>query len=378
MITSKNSQLIEKFKTSCYAEGLGKLRVDKYFYTLKQLSLMLNKDFDKVAKKDIINLVSIIERREWSDWTKHDYKVTIKKFYKWLRGKEEYPEEVKWIKTTVKKRNGKLPEGLLTEEEIKKLIDSASNSRDKALISVLYESGCRAGEILSLKLKSVEFDKYGCVILVDGKTGMRRIRLVNSTPYLKNWVNDHPHKEDPNFALWIVLGNNTEKGIIYTTLRHILERIGERANIKKSINPHHFRHSRATFLANHLTESQLNEYLGWVQGSGMPSIYVHMSGRDVDKAIKKMYGLVEEEEKKESILTPKNCPRCNEINPATSKFCNKCSLALDFKIAIELEDKRKKSDSIINQFVKKITEKYPDESVKILEELNLVDTLREI
>lgn len=379
MITSKNTQLIERFKTSCYAEGLGKLRVDKYAYTLKKLSLMLNKDFDKVTKQDIINLVSIIERKEWTDWTKHDYKVCIKKFYKWLKGKEdEYPKEVKWIKTTVKKRNGKLPEGLLTEEDVKKLIDSASNSRDKALISVLYESGCRAGEVLSLKLKNIEFDKYGSVIMVNGKTGMRRARLVNSTPYLRDWINDHPHKENPDFPLWIVMTNNRKKGIIYTTLRHILERIGERANIKKYVNPHHFRHSRATFLANHLTESQLNEYLGWVQGSGMPSIYVHMSGRDVDKAVKKMYGLVEEEDKKESILAPKSCPRCNEINPATSKFCNKCSLALDFKIALELEDKRKKSDSIINLFVKKVTEKYPEESVKILEELNLIETLKEI
>src|SRR3989338_3142590 len=184
MITLKNSQLTEKFSNSCYAEGLGKSRIKKYAYTLKQLSLMINKDFDKATKKDIINLVSSIEQREWSDWTKHDYKVCIKKFYKWLRGKEDYPEEVKWIKTTIKKKNGKLPEGLLTEEEVKKLIDACTNSRDKALVSVLYESGCRAGELLSLKLKNVEFDKYGSVIMVDGKTGMRRIRLVNSTPYL--------------------------------------------------------------------------------------------------------------------------------------------------------------------------------------------------
>jgi len=378
MVSSKNLQLIKQFSDSCYAEGIGKLRVMKYIYTLKNLSSMLNKEFDKAKKKDIITLVGAIEKKDYSDWTKHDYKVAVKKFYKWLRDTEEYPAEVKWIKTTVKRRNGKLPEGLLTEEEVKKLIEAANNSRDKALISVLYESGCRASELLSLKLKNVEFDKYGCIILVNGKTGMRRIRLITSAPYLRNLINDHLHKDDPNFPLWIVLGNNTDKGIIYTTLRHILERVADRVNFKKDVNPHHFRHSRATFLANHLTEAQLCEYLGWVKGSDMPSTYVHMSGRDIDNAVKKIHGLIEEKEKKPSVLAPKICSRCEESNPPTSKFCNKCSLALDFKIALDLEEKRKKSDSIVNQFVKKVTDQYPDESIQILEELNLVEPLKEI
>lgn len=43
---------------------------------------------------------------------------------------------------------------------------AAENPRDKALISVLYESGCRIGEILSLKIRNVEFDNNGSVVIV--------------------------------------------------------------------------------------------------------------------------------------------------------------------------------------------------------------------
>ncbi|WP_394344768.1 hypothetical protein [Salinigranum halophilum] len=50
------------------------------------------------------------------------------------------------------------------------------------------------------------------------------------------------------------------------------------------MNPHHFRHSRATHLANWLTEAQLCEWFGWVQGSNVPARYVHLSGRDIDNA----------------------------------------------------------------------------------------------
>ncbi|RLF00099.1 MAG: hypothetical protein DRJ59_07465 [Thermoprotei archaeon] len=44
-----------------------------------------------------------------------------------------------------------LSEELLTEEEVKRLVKHATNLRDKALILTLYESGCRIGELLSLR-----------------------------------------------------------------------------------------------------------------------------------------------------------------------------------------------------------------------------------
>ena len=40
-------------------------------------------------------------------------------------------------------------------------------------------------------------------------------------------------------------------------------------------------------MANYLTEAQMNVYFGWTQGSDMPGVYVHLSGRDIDDAILK-------------------------------------------------------------------------------------------
>ena len=38
-------------------------------------------------------------------------------------------------------------------------------------------------------------------ILVNGKTGQRHIPLINSIPYLKDWIVDHPHSGNPNAVL---------------------------------------------------------------------------------------------------------------------------------------------------------------------------------
>ncbi len=74
-----------------------------------------------------------------------------------------------------------------------------------------------------------------------------------------------------------------------------LIKISRKAGINKKIHPHLFRHSRATYMANYLTEAQMNQYFGWVQGSGMPAVYVHLSGRDVDDAILKANGFTKPE-----------------------------------------------------------------------------------
>lgn len=66
----------------------------------------------------------------------------IKRFHIWLRGNDEdYPPGGKWIKTSIKEKDVLLPEQLITEGEIKRMVEAAENPRDRAFIIILYESG---------------------------------------------------------------------------------------------------------------------------------------------------------------------------------------------------------------------------------------------
>jgi hypothetical protein len=94
------------------------------------------------------------------------------------------------------------------------------------------------------------------------------------------------------------------------------------------VNPHHFRHSRATYLANRYTEAQLCEWFGWVQGPDVPAKYVHLSGRDIDNAYYELHGLETPEEDDEDDTVQK-CPRCEELNEPNAAFCMRCGFALD-------------------------------------------------
>ncbi len=345
-ISERNKELVIKFHSDCLCQGIKPGRIQKYIYSLRRIAVWLNKDFDNCSIDDLKIVVSEIEKTSFKDWTKHDYKVCLKKFYRWLRN-DKNPKEIEWIKTPNSK-NRKLPEDLLTEEDIKRLIDSASHPRDKALISVLYETGCRIGELASIRIKNINFDKYGAQITLHGKTGYRRVRIITSVSYLGEWLNKHPIK-NPESWVWISLHNER---LSYESIRGILRHIGSRAGINRKVNPHNFRHSRATYLANFLTEAQMKEYFGWVQSSDMASVYVHLSGRDVDKALLKVYGIADEENGKESLLKPKKCIRCGENNPATNILCAKCSAPLNEKAIagmIEKDMQRKIFENIMDK-----------------------------
>jgi len=278
-ISDKNKELILKFVNNCFAEGLSKNRVVRYVNNLKQMALILNKDYDQCTKDDIKSVVAIIEMREWSEHTKVFYKVTLKKFYSWLFDcdKAEYPDCVKWIRTTLKRNKLKTPE-VMTREEVERMISFTDNLRDNAFLSVLWESGCRIGELFGLRKNNVEYDEHGAVLMVNGKTGYRRVRVINSAKTLQEWTD----KLNDESFLWINRNGNL---LCHGYVEKLLKRLKTKANICKRVYPHAFRHSRATYLASYLSEAQMKVFFGWTQSSKMASIYVHLSGKDLDKSL---------------------------------------------------------------------------------------------
>jgi len=316
-VQAENKELIAKFVNAWLAKGYTRTRGVKLVYCLRKLARILAKPFSEATKDDLIGLVGRLEGEKLAESTKYDLKVVLKTFFRWLKGgdDEQTPKEVSWLKPRVKNRSHKLPEDLLSEEEILRMAQAATTPRDKALLLVLYESGCRIGELLSLKMKNVSFDQYGAVLRVTGKTGDRRVRIISSAPALSSWLENYEGANNPEAVLWPPRSNNnhdTRFSAVHASVHKTLQTLAARAGIKKRVYPHLFRHSRATALANKLTEAQMKEYFGWTQASNMASVYVHLSGRDVDNALLALQGMAKPEDKKEELLKVCACPRCRE------------------------------------------------------------------
>lgn len=90
------------------------------------------------------------------------------------------------------------------------------------------------------------------------------------------------------------------------------------------------------------------EFAGWVQGSEMPRNYVHLSGRDVDEAILRAYGLI----KSSQSLAPKvpvKCARCTNLNPHDAEICFRCGFALSARVAFRKDDELQRLKEAVEQ-----------------------------
>lgn len=180
---------------------------------------------------------------------------------------------------------------LLTREDIQKLIEACPTVRGRAFLMTLYESGARIGELLNARLGDFEFDANGVLVEIDGKTGRRRIRLVESAKHLRDWFKELKESHPGTHYVWFGKGDEPSQ---YAATLKFLRKTAKTAGLRKKVYPHLFRHSRASELAQKLREPQLRAFMGWGAASDMPRIYVHLSAQDMDRAILELYAQPQE------------------------------------------------------------------------------------
>ena len=331
-IPEVNKRQVQEWVEFLKARGIAEKTIEKHLYCFERFLVLLPKGITlkKATRENIQTVVAKIEGSEYAPETKHVIKVIIKAFYKHYKGDDEfYPKEVSWMKTSFSKNKRKLPEDMLSEEEILKMIKTATNPRDKAIIALLYDSGIRVGELLNLKIKNIDLDKEPAHVLVDGKTGMRKIPILFSAPYLASFYETVRAKKPDDFLLTAMgTWSNMNWRLDEAGVRKVLRETAKKAGIEKRVYPHLFRHSRATYYANRLTEQQLKAFFGWTGASKMASNYVHLSGRDIDDAVLQAYGKIPKEVMAPK-LVEKVCSRCRYANGIDFLHCQRCGAPLD-------------------------------------------------
>ena len=378
LLTVADNKLLEKYDIVMINESLSDATRCKHLEILLSLTRMLSKkSWNTMTLDDIDLLVSNIMGTYSSDGketnTTYDHKKILKIFFRWIKlGSRSFrdvgnPPELKNVKTkTVADKI--VREDLVTPEDIKNLLSVCTNLRDKALLHVQYEAGTRPGELLSLRIKHVKQDKYGMIIVVDGKTGARPIRLIESVPDLSKWITTHPYKEDPEAPLWInMLKSNYGSRLTHASATKVLYNACIKSKINKKINLKLFRHSEATRTATFMTESTLRKRHGWSPSSKMPAKYAHINQKDVEDSILGHYGIIQEEDKTNRV--PKICPICQNPNSYDADSCDNCSKPLDLEKAIKLEEESQKEKDVLEERMKAMEEQLKDskKETKVLE-----------
>jgi len=334
-ISEHNRQKIYEFQDELYAKNITESRIAKLSWQLRKIATILQKDFKDATREDVLRVLCELRRngctvrfkteQEYKPSTIADYGRILRQFYRWLNNVGpggETPEIVKKLKTKVSFDEKKQEIDLMTEHDIARVTRVAMSPRDQAFIQVLYESGARIGEMLAMRIKCVHFNGEYAKILLVGKTGKRWITIVKSVPYLAAYLNVHPLRDDEDAHLWVSTSNkHLHEPLLYHGAVQLIRRLFKRAGVKKRCNPHTFRHSIATKYAKQMTEPQMRLHFGWKRGSDTPSVYTHLSGRDVDSVVLEMNGI---KDAKQAEAATHKCLVCTEDTKSSAKICSSC------------------------------------------------------
>jgi len=366
-LSKKNLEIFLKYNDDMIVQSISDSTRYKNLDHFGLLTNILQKDWVDVTEEDLRELVAKVMIKHGENGKESGYsrilKISLKAIVRFTKiGSRNKPENgelglLMFIK--IKKVKDKLTrEDLPTDEEVQKILSvCADSSRDKAMISVHAEAGTRIGELLGMKIKNFTIDKNGGMIKVDGKTGVRPIRIVKSVPYLTRWLNDHPNKDDHESPLWIYIRNSDSFGkpMNYAGFNAILKKRVRQAGITKRISSHLFRHKEITDLANKLTESESRMRHGWEKTSLMPSKYTHLNQDDLDDKMLQIIGVKKPKIIEESL---RECVFCKITYPVESRFCDTCSRPLDVADAIQMEkENEERTKDLIMEILRKENQK---------------------
>ena len=220
-------------------EGIAASTLQNYFYFLRKLSEHTHKQVRDITLNDL-RMFLYVECEGIKPSTANTKVAYLQSFFKWMVDEEIIDKDPSRKLTQVR-----LPKRLrnsLTIEEIEKLRLACIDTRERALLELLFSTGCRLSEVVGINVEDLNYQELS--IRVIGKGNKERIVYFNTKAkvHIENYKKERPAYSEALF----VTSKKPYKRVGCRGIQLIINKIATRAGFDKSVFPHLFRHSMAT------------------------------------------------------------------------------------------------------------------------------------
>jgi len=266
--------------------------------------------------------------------TTRTYQMVAKSFYGYHDDLNCDPSGI----TGLKEQSSPIDPGdMLTRDEIHELRDAASQPRNRAIVDLFLYTGQRATAIRTLKLKHIDL-QAGTYKLNEEAEGLKgadenadRRPLLLAESSLRNWIQSHPAKDDPE--AYLITANphystpEPTEPASHDVFTYLMDKLKDKTGINKPIHPHALRHNFVTMAKRDydMDNEVIKHLIGHAPGSRvMETTYSHLSDDDFIKAARQAFN--EEDDEEESPLTPQICSNCGSNISDDAKACADCGV----------------------------------------------------
>ncbi|KZY31815.1 MULTISPECIES: site-specific tyrosine recombinase XerD [unclassified Oleiphilus] len=275
----------ERFLDTLWLEnGLSDNSLSAYRSDLKQFASWLHKkrtlELHQAGESDIYDYLSDCLERGLKSSSSSRLLSCLRRFYRFL-----VRENIIAIDPTLNIDNPKLPRMLpssLTEAEVEKLLAAPDVSevlglRDRAMLEVMYGSGLRVSELVSLNFEQLNVQQG--LIRLFGKGGKERLVPVGE-PTL-DWLDEYLSKARPELAgssgCHVIFPSSRSQQMTRQTFWHRIKKYAIESGINKKLSPHTLRHAFATHLLNHGADLRVVQLLLGHGNLSTTQIYTHIA-----------------------------------------------------------------------------------------------------
>lgn len=278
-----NKELLDEFKTYLYIDKkYSKHTIDSYTVEVERYLSFLSKQKIEISitKRDNLkDYLAFLKKENLSSRSiAHNISV-IRTFYKFLLMEKIITKDISDVLELPKLKKA-LPT-VLSLEEVDSLLDIPLKDdfsyRNKAMLELLYATGLRVSELVSLELNDIDLEN--CIVRTIGKGNKERIIPLGdyAMKYIRIYVSEYRHSmmKDKNHNYIFV--NNHGNVMTRQGFFKVVKQLANEKNIKTPISPHTLRHSFATHLLDRGADLRsIQEMLGHSNIS-TTQIYTHVS-----------------------------------------------------------------------------------------------------
>ena len=282
-----NQEAIDQFCDACWLEdGLSKNSLSAYRRDLTLFAHWL--ELDSECTKSIYQVVEadltayMASKRDDKASTANRRLTVFKRFYRYAL-RQHLVVQDPCLKLRAAKQAQRFPK-VLSEEQITTLLntpdtDQALGLRDRTMLELMYASGLRVSEIVSLKTVALGLNE-GVVRVVNGKGGKERLVPFGAEAgeWLRRYLQEARHVLlEGKTCQEVFVGRHTGSGLTRQAFWSIIKRYAQLADIKVPLSPHTLRHAFATHLLNHGADLRVVQLLLGHADISTTQIYTHVA-----------------------------------------------------------------------------------------------------
>jgi len=275
------SEKVKLFLSAKKLEGLSPLTIKSYAIELRVFGNYMQKPIKDITTNDIRKYLGSFEHLKLSSV---DRKLSVlKSFFKWLT-EEEIILKDPTRKIKPPKKEKRLPKAL-SIEELEIIRESCKTLRQRALIEVLYATGCRLSEVVNINRDDVDWQN-NCVRVI-GKGDKERFAplSVKAIYHLKKYLKS---RDDILPAIFIT-ERQPYRRMKNRAVQREINKVGKLAGLKKSLHPHVFRHTLAQNLLDNGADLFVVQSILGHSNPSTTQIYAHASNKHIQEQYKKYH-----------------------------------------------------------------------------------------